>query len=466
MEFTVWSLFTDLGIICGLLLVGLVLRARIRLLQAAFLPASIIAGLLGLLFGPNGLDLLPFSDSISQYPGVLIVLIMTAVPLGHLIRFRRMASRVGALYTYSQAGEVFMWGLGLLFGLAVLGQIWDLPDGFGLLLALGWAGGFGTAAAAGSEFEQRGWEDATSLGYTAATAGVVVCIVGGLILTKLAARRGAASTLTNFADLPEEMRTGLVAPEKRVPIGTGTVSSNSLESLTLHLGLILVPVMAAYYLGEWLSEVFPDISIPLFAIGFVFGLLLQGLLALTRTVDYVDRETISSLSGTFADLLVAFAITSIVPRVVAENAFPLALLLVFGLVYCVVLLRYVTPIFFREQWFERGIFTWGWMTGSVATGIALLRIVDPRGRSNTLEDFGLAYLGVGPAEIILITSAPVVVSAGHAWGFVGATIAFGLVTLVIGRLVGWWSVNPVAEPAAREDSGTGGDTRPVVPVGD
>ncbi|MEV0387615.1 sodium/glutamate symporter [Nonomuraea sp. NPDC050643] len=441
MELTVWSLVSDLGIICALLVIAQILRAKVRLLQMSFLPASITAGLLGLLLGPNVLDVLPFSEVVGQYPGVLIVLIMSAVPLGHALRGgRRVAARVGALYSYSQAGEVFMWGLGLALGLALLGPLFGVPDGFGLLLALGWAGGFGTAAAAGSAFEERGWAEATSLGYTAATMGVLVCIVGGLILTKWAARRGTAGVLTRFDELPTELRTGVVPEAERRSIGTGTLSPSSLESLTLHLGLILIPAVAGYWLGRYLSGLWPEISIPVFALGFVAGLALQGLITVTRTGRHVDRETITTLSGTFSDLLVAFAITSIVPRVVADNAVPLAVLLLFGLAYCVVLLLFVTPVFFRRRWYERGIFTWGWMTGSVATGLALLRIVDPRNRSRTLEDFGLAYLGVAPVEILLITSAPIVVTAGYAWGLAGACLAFGVVTLVVARVLGWWGV--------------------------
>jgi ESS family glutamate:Na+ symporter len=150
-------------------------------------------------------------------------------------------------------------------------------------------------------------------------------------------------------------------------------------------------------------------------------------------------------------VLVAFAITSIVPRVVADNLAPLIVLFVFGLVYCVVLLRYVTPLFFPDRWFERGIFTWGWMTGSVPTGIALLRIVDSRNKSNTLEDFGIAYLGVAPAEIVLITVVPVAVSAGFGWAVVAATLVFGVFTVLLARMLGWWSV-PLREDVASQST--------------
>jgi glutamate:Na+ symporter, ESS family len=454
MDFTVWTLVTDLGLMCALLLVSQVLRAKVRILQRLFLPASIIAGLLGLLFGPNALDVIPFSDSMASYPGVLIVLIMAAVPLGYRIQFRRVANRVGALYSYSSAGEALQWGLGLLLGLAVLVPIWHVNDGFGLMLGVGWAGGFGTAAAVGTTYADLGWAEAASLGYTSATIGVFVCIVGGLIVTKLASRTGRTGTLARFDELPDEARTGLVGEGKRDPIGQATLSSSSLDSLTLHLGLILLATLGAYYAGEVQKDIFPDFTIPLLAFGFLAGLLLQVLIGVTRVATYVDRDTINSLSGSFSDLLVAFGIASIVPKVVADYAVPLTLLMVFGLVFAVAMLWYLTPRMFTDEWFSRGIFTWGWMTGSVATGIALLRIVDPKRRSGTLEDFGLAFIFIVPLEIILISFSPAIVHNGYGWVLVAATVAFGLVTLLVARRVGWWaarSAPPDAEAPADEE---------------
>ena len=54
MDFSPWVLFTDIGLISLLLLVGTIIRAKVKFIQQMFLPASIIAGLLALLLGPNG----------------------------------------------------------------------------------------------------------------------------------------------------------------------------------------------------------------------------------------------------------------------------------------------------------------------------------------------------------------------------------------------------------------------------
>ena len=40
---------------------------------------------------------------------------------------------------------------------------------------------------------------------------------------------------------------------------------------------------------------------------------------------------------------------------------------------------------FRNFWFERSIFVFGWTTGVVAIGVTLLRIVDPEGKERHIE---------------------------------------------------------------------------------
>ncbi len=271
MEFTAWSVLVDLGLISLLLLAGKLARAKIKVIQRLFIPASILAGLAGLVLGPNGFALLPFSgsESIAVYPEILIVLIFAAIPLGQAFDLRGLAGRAGALWSYSMAMYLLQWGLGLLFALAVLGVVWDLPEGFGLMLAAGWAGGFGTAAAVGSAFEGLGWSEATSLGFTSATVGVAVCIVGGLALTKWGARTGKTTILSDFDELPDHLRTGLVARPERESVGEGTVSPASLEPLTLHLGLILIVATAAYYLSILAGTLFPAVTVPAFAVAFV-----------------------------------------------------------------------------------------------------------------------------------------------------------------------------------------------------
>ena len=174
MSFTPWDFFIDFGLAAVLLIAGTILRAKVKWIQKLFLPASIIAGFFGLLLGPNGLNILPFSNQISTYPAILIAFIFGAIPLtANAISWKKMKGRIGSMWAYSQNSMILMWGAGLLFALLFINPFWDqLHAGFGLILAAGFVGGHGTAAAVGDMFSKHGWEDATSLAMTSATVGV------------------------------------------------------------------------------------------------------------------------------------------------------------------------------------------------------------------------------------------------------------------------------------------------------
>ena len=93
-----------------------------------------------------------------QYPGVLITLVFAALPFtSPTFDWRTDSRRATELGTYSAAIVLLQWGLGLAFSLTVLSLIWsDLPLGFGTILAAGFVGGHGTAAALGVAFNGLG----------------------------------------------------------------------------------------------------------------------------------------------------------------------------------------------------------------------------------------------------------------------------------------------------------------------
>ena len=62
----------------------------------------------------------------------------------------------------------------------------------------------------------------------------------------------------------------------------------------------------------------------------------------------------------------------------------------------------------------------------MAMAIALLRIVDPEAESHLLDDFALAYLAIGPIEVLMVTLAPLLIAQGHVWAFALGALALGL----------------------------------------
>lgn len=445
-HFTPWTLFTDIGFISILLLIGKVIRVYVKQVQKLFIPPSLLAGLLGLTFGPNGLGWIPFSDNIGTYAAVLIALVFGSLPLSSpKMSMRLISGRVGPMWAYAQVGMLMQWGLAGLFGLFVIKQIWpDLNDAFGIMLSTGFYGGHGTAAAIGAAFDGLGWEDAFSLAMTTATVGIICAIIGGLIMIKWAARHKQTSFISDFDDLPDELRSGLLPESKRESIGTATTSSISIDSLTFHSALVFVIALLGYAASQWVKIHYPMLELPVFSCAFVIGLLLKQVFDLTRVSTYICPITTQRLSSSFTDLLVAFGVASIKLGIVVKYAVPLIVLIVGGVIIVWSITFYLGRRLAKTYWFERTIFAWGWWTGTMAMGIALLRIVDPKLASKAMDDYALAYLPIAPVEILLITFVPILFVNGFGVWLSLACVGVSLLILLFARKMDWWNKKAVA----------------------
>lgn len=438
--FTPWVLLTDLGIISALILVGKFIRVKVKLIQKLFIPPSLLAGILGLAFGPNGLGWLPLSGSMGTYAAVLIALVFGALPLSSpKFTVKEVAGRVGPMWVFAQLGMLLQWALAGLFGLFVMKLIWpELNDAFGVMLSTGFYGGHGTAAAIGEAFNGLGWDEAASLGMTTATVGVICAIIGGLICIKWAAKNKQTAFISDFADLPQELRSGLVPQEKRDPMGSATTSSISIEPLTFHLALVLLVAFLGYSMSVGVKQWYPQLELPVFSCAFIVGLILKKIFDATSVTDYICPQTTQRIGSMATDLLVAFGVASIKLGVVVKYAVPLVVLIIAGALMVFAITFYFGKRLSKTYWFERTIFAWGWWTGTMAMGIALIRIVDPKLSSKAMDDYALAYLPIAPIEILLITFVPIMFMNGMGlWLSLGCLALSGLLILLAIKM-GWW----------------------------
>lgn len=439
--FTPWSFFVDLGLIFFLILVGKVIRVKVKFIQKLFIPPSLLAGLLGLTFGPNGLGYLPFSNNVGTYAAILIALVFGALPLSSpKTSMKEVSNRVGPMWVYAQVGMLLQWGLAGLFGLFVMKLIWPaLNDSFGVMFSTGFYGGHGTAAAIGAAYETFGWDEARSLGMTTATVGVISAIIGGLIMIKWAARHKETKFIQDFSDLPSELRSGLLPADKQDSMGKATTSSISIESLTLHMGLIFVVALVGYLISIWVKSYYPKLELPVFSCAFVIGIILKKVSDKVGVSEYICPQTTQRLSSFFTDLLVACGVASIKLGVVVKYAVPLVVLLAVGILITWFIAFYFGKHLSKNYWFERSIFAWGWWSGTMAMGIALLRIVDPKLSSKAMDDYALAYLPIAPVEILLITFVPVMFVGGYGAYLMLGCIILSVLLLLLARRMGWWN---------------------------
>lgn len=372
-----------------------------------------MAGLLALALGHNGFDVLPLSDI--SYGGFLIAVIFAA--LGLTTSFPKgstLLHRTGKLWAYNQIITISQWILAIVVGGYLLTRVWpELPAAFGVVLPSGFMGGHGTAAAVGETLGKLDWDAGMSLALTAATVGVFLAILGGLAIINIMSRLGMLTHIKKFEDFEEHFRKGLIPQDKRESIGVETVSSSSVNAFTLHIALISVVVMAAYTASDMASDLGESVSVPTFACAFMFGCLLRMALNYTKAIHHFDMKLISSGAGSATDFLVFFGIASIKISVLISFALPFLVLMLSGILLCIVLVLLVAPRIFGDKWVEVGLFSWGWMTGTVAMGILLLRIVDPKAKSTVLDDYAIAYVPGSVVDIILVSLIPGLVMAGH-----------------------------------------------------
>lgn len=427
MEFTVYDLLVDVGWISVLLIIGNILRQRVRVLQQLLLPAPITAGLIGLILGPEVLKIAPFSNEIGDYTTILIAVVFASMAYSMDLG-GSVAKGARNMWAFSTTMFMFQWGLFVLAGIYLFKPVFGTEDWFGMMLPVGFVGGFGTAAAFGSALEDTaGAAAASSLGFTAATVGTLVAIIGGVIVSNWGIRKGKATELQG--DLPKELRSGYIEDEAERPsIGKATTNPSSIEPLALHGGFVVFTVLVAYMVKGLISSQWENVSIPLFALAFVIGFIGRGLLRLFKKPNYLDKDTVSAISGAATDYMIAFGIASIAPAALAAYWQALVLLFILGTIFCLFYLLVMAPLYFGEQWIERGIFGWGWATAAVATGIALLKMVDPKLKSGTLNEYGVAYVGFGPFEIGMNILAPIAVLASFTgpFGWVSTVVAVGI----------------------------------------
>jgi glutamate:Na+ symporter, ESS family len=456
------SVFLDFGIVSILLVAAHLIRASFGILQRLYIPSPIIAGVLGLLLSPQVTNRLqirsPFAVDgdgqllLSGYPNFLVALLFGSLFLGARPKDpspRAVGRRAADTFFYNLASQFGQYGLALLIGLLVLQPLFPgINQAFALMLPGGFAGGHGTVTAISTGLE-KAWPEVKSVGYTFATIGLLSAVIGGMALVNIATRRGWTRLTKSAQELPAGVQRGFLDGEERQNLGQETVSPIALDPLGWHIALLLAVVTLAFVLQSTVKAIVPADrgipDLPLFAVAVLVGGAVQQLLNLAGLGRFVDRRVVGRLGSTASDYLVVCGMASIKLYVVHKYAVPIVLMSIFGVVFSMAILWYVGRRIYHNFWFERSIFVYGWNTGVVATAIILLRVVDPRLQTRTLEDYGISYVLVVPLEIALLVLLPWLVGQGIILLPAIVLVLAAIGCVLLSRLtVGWFNGAPDA----------------------
>lgn len=415
MEFTPLSLLYDFCIMSLLLFIGKVMRSKVRFFQNMYIPSALIAGILGVIGGPYGLKIIPFSEYASSYSGILIAVLFATLYLGKSQKasFKEMFGKVGDTFLINTASEVGQYGLFILIGVFVIHVFFkETSPYFSVMLPSGFVGGHGTAVAIGTVFESNGWSEAITIGQTFATIGLLSGIFGGVAIINYCTRKNYTKVIKKLEEMPEDMRTGLIEKENRTVLGENTVSPMSIDPLTWHLSLILLSVGIAYLVNNLILKIFPGLSIPIYGLALIAGVFIQKLTGILKLQPYIDGDIISRMGSSVTDYLVGFGVATINLNVVLKYWLPICILSVLGILYVVLYFFIISKKLFRNYWVERGIYIFGWSTGVMSIAVLLLRIVDPEFKTGILEDSGFAWIFISFIDLVCVTFIPIFLLRG------------------------------------------------------
>lgn len=435
--------------VAALLTVGLILRIHVPIFQWLFIPASVIAGLLGLCVvqlatRTSALEstairesVVDLADQWSSWPGWLIAVVFAAL----LLEKQAGNVRGGIRRTTSQV--IMVWiivvgqtATGLLLTWLVVQANTNVPNSFGMLIETGFAGGHGTAAAMGLVFSNPAisLESGLDLGILMATAGLIYGVISGIFWINVAAWLGwikkaqATGIQSHGIQVSGGQTIGGPTDEIRMhdqPIGMQVIDREIIDPLLLQMIWLSLAFAIGLFCQTVVSEVGAGIdqlrgidassiamegamdgtaelskrlrastvlgSFPLFIYTLLGGWIVRKILQRCSAEHLIDNRTILRLSAVAMDVLVVAAIASLSIQAVASLLLPFLVLLAGGIIwtgFCLMVLsRLILP---SQHWFQLGLINYGMSTGTTATGFVLLRIVDPEIRTKAAEDYALA----------------------------------------------------------------------------
>ena len=418
-----WKLFVDIGIISVALLLATFLRARLRFFQKYLIPNALTAGFLLLFFYNFAAPQVGLS---SDGLGTMVYHLLSISFISMTLRKspeRRSKENHGIVAT--AVTVVLQYGLQATVGLLItlffmLTFIPDLFPSMGFFIPLGFALGPGQAYAIGEGWAAFGLQDGGSVGLTFAAIGFLFACFGGVWLINYGIRKDWISAEKKEKVLNQGVRTGVYSAERKKPIGMHlTTESEAIDSLTYTAGMVFVVYFASYlflkgltYLLTMIGPLGEDLAVNLWGINFVFAAIMA--LVAKRVIHRLgvqhtlDNHALNRIAGFSVDLMVSAAVGAISIVVVLRYWLPITVMSLVAGVLILATVPWLCSRIFQDHRFDRLMIIYGAMNGTMPTGLALLRVIDPDFETPVASDymFSTAIVFVLCIPLILAINLP------------------------------------------------------------
>ena len=387
-----WMTCINFGAISAALLLATLIRAKIRFFQRYLIPNALTAGFLLLIFynyvapriGMSQEDLGGFAYHLLNLSFVAMTLRRPRKNKAERGKNRAFSMAVVLLSQYAVQATL---GLALTF-LFIYTVMPDLFPTIGYLLPLGFSSGPGQAYAIGQVWIEYGFKGAGSVGLTFAAVGFLWACFGGVFLINVGIKKGWVKRREPHGE-GRRLRNGFFERDIELPVGSRlTTETEAIDTMTYNAAAVLLVYLVAYLLLKLITFLLSfagtagnDLAASLWGIAFIFcALTAMGIrrLAGFAGIDHTfDTGSLTRLAGLTIDLMVAASLGAISIVVVRAYWLPIAAMSLIAGVLAFILIPWVGSRMFPDNKFGRTIIVYGAATGTLATGLALLRVIDP-----------------------------------------------------------------------------------------
>lgn len=443
---------------CGVFfLIACILRAKIPFLGNLLMPASLIGGILGFVFmnttGLSGTSASDYSTISGQlYTFMFINLGLTLAAKkeekkGRPHSLKEFRSRMGDSMLSGVFGMGSYWAMAYSFQaligfgiLLLIGNFWNMDPVYGLVIPFCFAQGPGQAVTYGTVMEGSGWLNAVQVGIFFSAIGFLVAFLIGIPYARKGIQNGIACSK---AKMSKELKTGFYTPDKQETYGKITTYGGNLDVMTFHLALVGLSWILGQQIGKvwslfpgYFGELFPQL---LFFNGMIAAYILRWIAGKLGLHKYMDRGTQTRITNASTDFMVIATFLAIDFQVIRSWLVPMLIVCVVTTIVTWITIGYFAPRFGGRNDFERLLGEWGTVTGTNATGLALVRIVDPENETTTAAELGPANAVNVPASYVVAPS----ILAFAAGEMSLPTFLLCMVGIIVGylifmRLIGVW----------------------------
>ena len=415
-----WNVIVQMGLIAGAIMLANLLRQKIPFIRRSLMPVAVLGGFLLLI--ARYLHLVRIDQLLME------MLVYHGIALGFIAMSLRVPEEGGRRkgdLTGLKSGAVIVSSymvqgvVGLLVTLLLAYTVKpDLFKAAGLLLPMGYGQGPGQANNVGSSYEALGFTGGRSVGLAVAAAGYLVACLVGVVILNLLSRRGKIGAARSSA--AEQHPADFFQSRDEIPI------SDSIDKLSVQIAMVLLVYLLTYLAAWGLTSGIAALSEGLaatlntliwgfnFIIGAALAMLVRVLLQRGRKTGVILRQyqnnyLLNRISGFFFDIMIVAGIGSINLEDIRGLWLPFVLLVICGAIVTWVHLRIVCRKVYPDYYYEGLISMYGMLTGTISSGVLLLREIDPELKTpaaNNLvvgSSFGIV---LGAPVLILVGMAP------------------------------------------------------------